>query len=243
MIRLAIRKALWKFPRIKLLIKGLIDTITQGKREALTMAELIRLLNKDNPVILDIGCNDGGHTKHFLENFNKAEVYSFEPDNRAIELYKKNIKNSRAKLFEIALSDEDGQTVFHSSSGNSTEIERDWHKSGSIKKPKHHLDIHPWCKFETKFTVKTQKLDTWAKENKIKKIDFIWADVQGAEKNLIIGGIETLKNTRYFYTEYSNIELYEGQLNLKNIKKLLPGFKIIRKYRNDVLFKNIREEI
>ncbi|MEN9248224.1 MAG: hypothetical protein Q6L50_08560 [Gloeomargarita sp. GMQP_bins_120] len=37
--------------------------------------------------------------------------------------------------------------------------------------------------------------------------DFIWADVQGAEVDLIQGGLQALANTRYFYTEYANTEL------------------------------------
>ena len=35
-------------------------------------------------------------------------------------------------------------------------------------------------------------LDSWVKANKINKIDFIWADVQGAERELILGGLKTL---------------------------------------------------
>ena len=76
--------------------------------------------------------------------------------------------------------------------------------------------------------IKTKKLDTWVKENEIPLIDFIWADVQGAERELIEGGKETLnKKTRYFYTEFSNEELYEDQPTLDEICRLLPNFKII----------------
>ena len=41
-------------------------------------------------------------------------------------------------------------------------------------------------------------------------IDLIWADVQGAEADLIEGGTEALRRTRYFYTEYNNQELIRG---------------------------------
>lgn len=63
------------------------------------------LIGKDNPVILDIGCNDGSHTMKFLELFNEAKVYSFEPDSRAIERYRNKVKDKRAKLFDIAIVD------------------------------------------------------------------------------------------------------------------------------------------
>jgi hypothetical protein len=52
-------------------------------------------------------------------------------------------------------------------------------------------------------------------ENDISFIDFIWADVQGAEEDLILGGLDTLrKRTKYLFTEYNNSEMYEGQINL-----------------------------
>jgi len=75
-------------------------------------------------------------------------------------------------------------------------------------------------------------------EEGIDFIDFIWADVQGAEVDLIRGAETTLARTRFFYTEHSNQELYEGQINLRAMLKLLPNFKLARKYPNDALLKN-----
>jgi hypothetical protein len=66
----------------------------------------------------------------------------------------------------------------------------------------------------------------------------IWADVQGAEENLIKGGLKTLSHTKYFYTDYEDDELYEGQITLDQIKNLLPNFKAIGYFGNNVLFKN-----
>jgi hypothetical protein len=62
--------------------------------------------------------------------------------------------------------------------------------------------------------------------------------VQGAEADLIKGGKRALQHTRYFYTEYSNYELYEGQPRLRSLMKLLPDFAIVARYSNDVLFEN-----
>ncbi len=46
-----------------------------------------------------------------------------------------------------------------------------WDYSGSIRKPKNHLVVHPWCKFEKEIIVKTKRLDTWCKEKEIDRID------------------------------------------------------------------------
>lgn len=204
---------------------------------------LPELLGKDNPVILDIGCNDGSHTQRFLSLFKEAKVYSFEPDPRAQERFRKQVTDERAKLFEVAISAMDGTTDFYMSGGYHSEECRErlpegWDLSGSIRKPGDHLQVHPWCTFDKIIKVRTQKLDTWCREEGIEAIDFIWADVQGAEVDLIEGGQAALARTRYFYTEYCDRELYEGQVNLQTILKLLPDFDVLNRYENDVLLKN-----
>jgi hypothetical protein len=71
-------------------------------------------------------------------------------------------------------------------------------------------------------------------------IDFIWADVQGAEHLLIAGGRETLARTRHFFTEYSDVELYQGQRSLEALLALLPGWEITSRWEDDALLTNRR---
>jgi hypothetical protein len=67
----------------------------------------------------------------------------------------------------------------------------------------------------------------------------MWVDVQGAEDLVFSGAKETLKNTRYVYTEYSNIELYIGQLTRDQILKLFGSdWKILHDFGGDVLLHN-----
>jgi hypothetical protein len=86
--------------------------------------------------------------------------------------------------------------------------------------------------------VKCYKFDTYYKEVNPGIIDFIWADIQGAEIDMIEGGREALSKTRYLYTEYSNSELYEGEIGLEEIMKKLPGWSLVEDYGGDVLLKN-----
>ena len=66
-------------------------------------------------------------------------------------------------------------------------------------------------------------------------------DVQGAEIDVIRGGRNALKYTRYLYTEYSNKELYEGQISLKPLLDELIDFDVIVRYPDDILLKNKNE--
>ena len=69
-------------------------------------------------------------------------------------------------------------------------------------------------------------------------------DVQGAEDLVFEGAKHLLTNNKidYIYTEYSNRELYENQMNLKQIMKILDNYEIIDFFNEsggtDVLLKN-----
>ncbi len=208
---------------------------------------LKEIISKSNPTVLEIGCYKGQDTKKFLEIFSNIQLFCFEPDPKNIEWFKQYVgQDPRYKLFEIAISHIDGLIVFHSSSGPEDEplgdiglFERK--ASGSIKRPKFHLQAHPWCKFNKDIKVKSLTLDTWCKQNNIENIDLIWADVNGAESDMIKGGMKTLcEKTRYLYTEFSpnSIELYEDGINKQQIIQLLPTFEEILTHKNNVLLKN-----
>lgn len=219
--------------------------VTRGEFD---LNSLPRLLGRDDPVILDVGCNDGTHTLKFLELFPRAQVYAFEPDPRAQESFRRKVTDARARLFECAVSDRDGTAVFYQSDGlPSPEWESyrpgGWDLSGSIRRPKNHLEEHPWCRFDRKMRVRTVRLDTWRAEQGVERIDFLWADVQGAGENLIRGGTRALKGCRFIHIEYNDAELYEGQITLRETRRLLPGFEVLYRFENDVLLKNARRRV
>jgi len=198
---------------------------------------------RTDPTILDIGCNDGSTTLRFLEIFDSPKIFCFEPDSRAASRFKNKIGSRKeVSFYEYAISDRDGEATFYMSGGQGRKIMPEgWDYSGSIRKPKNHLIVHPWCKFEKKIIVKTKRLDTWCKEKEIDRIDFMWMDVQGAEIDVIRGGRNILRNTHYLYTEYSNKELYEGQLSLKQLLKELAEFEVVVRYPDDILLRNKNE--
>lgn len=209
------------------------------------LATLPALLGKSDPLILEIGCNDGGQTRDFLTLFPASTVYAFEPDPRARERFKAAVQDRRVTLFDLAISDTDGEIDFHMSNGAPSEavaaqLPDGWDLSGSIRKPTRHLDSLPWCTFDQTIKVKTLRLDSWCQRHGIGAIDFIWADVQGAEADLIRGGAAALARTRYFYTEYSDRELYEGQLGLTSLLLQLPDFEVVHRFDDDVLLRNTR---
>lgn len=194
------------------------------------------IIGKDNPVILECGAHDGTTTKEFLKRFPYIKLFCFEPDPRNVIKFKKNVQDNRCKLIEVAISHMNGKILLHQSYASSFEHT----DSSTIKQTSNHMKNFPWMLYKEPILVNTMRLDTWREKNNIGDVDFIWADVEGAEEELIKGAIKTLDCTHYFYTEYSNMEIYNNEITLDDIKNLLPNFVMIKCWIKDVLFQNKR---
>lgn len=197
------------------------------------------ILKKDNPVILECGANRGRTTRNILECFPRAKVFCFEPDPRSVAEFKINHQNSTCMLIEAAVSDVDGIVTFNQSYriGEGSHVHCD---SSTIKDTSNHQKLYSWLRYKDPIQVKSIRLDTWRKENGIEDIDFIWADVEGAEEELIKGAQETLAHTRYFYTEFSNTQAHNDEITLTEILELLPDFTVVNCWQYDVLLRNER---
>lgn len=219
---------------------------------SLQVRDIYALLGKKDPVLVEVGCNDGTDTLEFLRTFPECQMHCFEPDARARDRFLSNVSDRKVRLYASAVGAKTGQTAFYPSKGMpaplpkaeaeklAARLPHEWDLSGSIHRPKNHLHFHPWCLFGQPIEVPIITLDDWKRVCLIEQIDFIWADVQGAEGDLIAGAAETLRDTRYFYTEYSNSEMYEGQITLNQLKSLLPDFRVISTFNEDVLLENKR---
>jgi FkbM family methyltransferase len=208
------------------------------------------------PTLVEVGCCDGEDTERFLNSMPKARIYAFEPDVRCVRKLKArfnaatvgDLKRKNIHLTQAAVADRDGACTLYRSSGKppgQPDHDGDWHMSSSIFRPTGHFEMSPWTTFPEAMQtmVNTVRLDSWIENMpEIEVIDFMWADVQGAERALIQGGSHTLKaKIRWFYTEYYNTEMYEGQPDLNEIVQMLkPEFKLHTLYHTDnALFQNV----
>jgi FkbM family methyltransferase len=199
--------------------------------------QIRQLINTSNPVIFEIGAADGTDTLEFINTFNDLDfkIYCFEPDLRNIESFKQKVNDPRVTLFEMAVGDKNGKATFN----QSNDI---YNLSSSLKKPmmENMKATWPLMDFDKTYDVDVVTLDKFLEDNNIDKVDFIWADVQGAEDLMILGGKESLINkVRYMYTEYSNVEYYENELNLNEIIELIgENWEVVQVFTADVLLRN-----
>jgi FkbM family methyltransferase len=188
-----------------------------------------RIFNYRGPkTFLELGAHKGTDTAWMAE-IPDATLHAFEPDPRNDQVPRHNLTIHRA-----AIADRNGPgSLILSKQGWGGE----WTYSSSIKRPKNHLQRYP-VTFGEAIDVQFVTLDAFHYQEGLDVIDLIWADIQGAEGDMIRGGLRTLGRTRYLYTEYSDDELYENQPTLSQILDLLPDFRVLELWPEDVLLEN-----
>lgn len=189
----------------------------------------------ESPNILEFGAYDGEDSRTMLGllGAKKYKYHLFEPNRNLIAELCLNLKEyrDRIKIFNVAIGNDIGVVDFFISSGYN-------YASSSIREPYKIYDSWPDMKF-TPGTCRITTLDHHVEMTMPGEIiDFIWADIQGAEVDLIAGGEETFKRVRYLYTEYSEIEFYRGEIGLQSILDMLPDFEVVDKDGGNVLLIN-----
>lgn len=177
---------------------------------------------------LELGAHLGTDTA-WLSQIPGVTMHAFEPDPRNTQPPRPNVTLHRA-----AISSRDGRASFVLSKAG---WGQEWTHSSSLRPPKHHLTRYP-VTFGEAIDVETVALDSFAGRTGIGAVDFIWADIQGAEGDMVRGALELLQRTRYLYTEYSDDELYEGQSTLDELLALLPAYRVVELWSDDVLLEN-----
>lgn len=202
-----------------------------------TKQDIGQLVGRPDPVIFEIGAADGLDTEEILMAFPdpKLQLYCFEPDPRNVAVFKQRITDPRVKFFPIAIGDQDGTMTLQQSSTV---------YSSSLKQPNLPALQAEWpsISFDKTVDVEVSTMDGFLAKHSIPVVDFVWADVQGAEDMLLRGAVRSLeKSVRYLYTEYSNVAYYQDEPNLQGILQLLgPNWQVIRDYGSDVLLKNTK---
>jgi len=129
--------------------------------------------------IIDIGANIGNHSLFFAKYIKCNKIFSFEPFETNIELFKHNLQNYKDKciLFEKALSDKDGQMVLYNSEQNNF---------GGFSLDKQEKS------FEVVKEIDVVKLDNF----NLTDITLIKIDVENHENQVLIGAKQTILNNK-----------------------------------------------
>lgn len=137
-------------------------------------------LNKGDYVI-DAGANIGLFSVIASKTVcDTGKVFAFEPMNQITEVLKENIKKNKCKNIiteKILLGENNSIVEFYYN------LEKNYNASSSIIKEDG----------DSVLKLKQMTLDDYVELNNIQKIDFIKADIEGSERNLLRGAEKTIK--------------------------------------------------
>jgi len=183
---------------------------------------LRQIIGVENPVIVEIGAHYGEDSMRFLETFENPTIYCFEPDPRNIKVFKKHINHPNIVLCEFALSNINGSAEFFQSydpgGQNNVPEKYDWISFQDYKIEKLSNSGSSSLKRGYKKTlqesveVETRRFDTWCEDNNVDFVDFVWIDVQGAERDVILGMGDAIRSVKYIWMEYGEA-LYEDYMD------------------------------
>jgi FkbM family methyltransferase len=180
-----------------------------------------------DPVIVEAGAHNGVDTCEMAHKWPGGCIYAFEPIPELYNVVQTRIAGLRNVVcFPQALGESDGTAEFFVSGGDSD-------GSSSLLRPSGHLTSFPKVRFDKTIRVPVTTLDQWAEKTKIRRVDFLWLDLQGGELAALRGAAKLLANVTLVYTEVLLAPLYEGA-------PLYPEFA---SWMRDRGFRVIREEL
>jgi len=194
------------------------------------------------PVVFECGVFNGEITHKLCSYLPSgfSAYYAWEPDPRSVERIGKRGLPEGVQLIEAAVGAKDGKASFHLSGQTAATADDVSGVGSSLRKPMEKNEtFYPWMTFGEQVEVQVFSLDSFCRRQGVDHIDFIWADVQGAERDLIQGGRETLKKTKVMFLEQEGYRLYEGQwLFPELMKDLGPDWRLACRFPSDVLLYN-----
>lgn len=163
--------------------------------------------------VIHVGAHHGQEYSTYVENeiFN---VLFVEPSPNAFSVLQERFKHKPSvELVNAACGFEESILQMNIENNNQGQ-------SNSLLKPKKHLEVHPEIQFTGTIDVKVVKLDSL----KTDSLNLLVMDVQGYEKFVLQGGLETLKHVDFVYSEVNQAELYEGCTQINELDEILNEF-------------------
>jgi FkbM family methyltransferase len=176
--------------------------------------------------VLDIGASDGGFARKIKSSYPSAELHSFEALPNSYErLVNQCSEFVNFHPVNVALSDKAGEIEFFLCENNTG-------SSSMLEMADVHKEAYPHTAKNKSIKVKAITLDEYINVNNLdlsSKTALMKLDVQGAEKIVLDGSVNTLKNVNYIFCEINFVETYKGCVLFPELNRILEnqGFAMI----------------
>ena len=175
---------------------------------------LCEKLNLNIRGVLHIGAHECEEQKYYLEQgVDNDNIYWIEAMDEKVKLMKNKDKN--LKIYQAVIDIKDDQEVEFNIADNG--------QSSSILEFGTHAKHHPHVKMINKQKLKTTRLDTFIKKNRIpiEKLNFLNLDIQGKELDALKSMDKYIQYVQYIYTEVNTEKVYKDCGLLSEIDEYL----------------------
>lgn len=194
------------------------------------------LASLTHPIIFELGMCDAYHTRMLLSWCTSRPIYhGFEPDPRnvakitgtnidhIISFHAAAVGNKTGRVpFHLATPEPNGAVGASSISEFTPVLTQSWE----------------WLKLQATIEVQSWRLDDFCACFNLPHIDFLWMDVQGAERLVFDGAPNMLSKIGMIWTEYDGGTLYKDSSTIDDILNRFPGWTVLADCGGDVLLKN-----
>jgi len=170
--------------------------------------------NIKNPIIFDVGANEGQSIERFKSIFPKSIIHSFEPIKECYEKIIKIYDKKNIFINNYALGDKDCERFFY--------INKNTYTSSFFKINNKYKELVNSDRINMSVKKKISTIDGYLALHKIKKIDILKIDTQGYELNILKGAKKSLKNKiKFIEFELILADYYKKKVKFYEIDKLL----------------------
>lgn len=186
--------------------------------------EFITQFLPENPIVLEAGAHIGRDTVKLAKLWPHGIIHAFEPIPILFEQLRKiTARFTNIQCYQYALSNKSGITSIYESTGIDT--------LSSMLQPTDYFTSNSIISFN-QIEVPTVTIDSWAQQNHISAIDFMWLDLQGYELEVLKASPTILETAQVILTEVSTIERYKNN----------PLYYEVRAWLEQQSFKMIQED-
>ncbi len=166
--------------------------------------------------VLDIGANVGQFAVAVAVLMPQARIDCFEPLPFCAQRLRANSRKfDRVTVHQLALGNREGEIAFHVNSHS--------HSSSVLRLTSVHKQAFPDAIETGAIPVKISTLDAVASALDLQPPIMVKLDVQGYEKETLMGGVQTLSRIDYAVVETSFRPLYEGEAPFTELVRLMEG--------------------
>ena len=184
-----------------------------------------KLITKSQPVIFDVGANNGQSIIRYKKLFQNPIIHSFEPNIDEFNILKKKYDNYKdLYLNNEAVGEEKGNLEFNINAISGHSSFKDLVPNTTwIKKRSSQIKIDEKNYTTKKVNAKVITLDDYVREKNISNIDILKIDTQGFEDKVLLGAQNLLKNNQIKLIKLELIfsEIYENPLQIYDVEKTL----------------------